>query len=61
MRCYLMRDGHIRAVEVLVADSDQDAIKQSHALFGKVAEKYEGFELWKGARFICRHPSGGED
>ena len=56
MRCYFMQGGHIRSVEVLETDSDEDAIEQSYALFRKVADKYEGFELWEGARFICRHP-----
>jgi len=33
MRCYLMRGGHIAAVELLDAKSDEEAVEQCRALF----------------------------
>jgi hypothetical protein len=58
MRCYLMRNGHIAAVELLedVTD-DRDAIKQGSARFlGRLREGYEGFEIWERDRMVFRYP-----
>ncbi len=56
MRCYLMKGGHIVNVELLPGLSDQEAIEKSHILFSNMPEeRYDGFELWEGARFILRH------
>jgi len=58
LRCYLMRAGHIAAVELLddIAD-DRDAIKQGSARFlGRVREGFEGFEIWERDRMVFRYP-----
>lgn len=59
MRCYLLRNGHIRAVELLTERSDEAAIIQAKALFEKRANEFEGFEVWDCARFVHRHPEFG--
>ena len=56
MRCYFMRGGRIEAVEELIGLSDEQAIAKAHALFSERKNKFEGFELWKRARVIIRHP-----
>lgn len=56
MRCYFMRDGHIRAVEVLTDASDVGAIAQALVLFKEHEDKYAGFEIWDCARFVYRFP-----
>jgi hypothetical protein len=56
MRCYFMRDGHIQAVEVLRATSDEAAIKEAHELFRHhSARRFVGFEVWDQARFVHRY------
>ena len=55
MRCYFLNDGHITAVEVLTASSDEDAIKQAQVLFREFSERFSGFEVWDRTRFIHRY------
>jgi hypothetical protein len=55
MRAYFLKDGRIREVATLPDVSDEEAIKQARALFeNNAAAKYDGFEVWKGARHIHR-------
>lgn len=56
MRCYLLRKGHIAAVEVLNVASDEAAIAQARAVFEARKTDYEGFEVWERARFVYRYP-----
>lgn len=56
MRCYFMRDGHIRAVEILTDASDAAAIAQAEALFEQRKDEFAGFEVWDTARFVHRYP-----
>lgn len=56
MRCYLLRSGHIAAVEVLKDGSDETVIDQARTLFENSERDYEGFEVWDCARFVYRHP-----
>lgn len=58
MRCYLMRKGHIEAVEFLQARDDKGRIEEARELFKARAERLlaEGFEVWDGGRFIYRFP-----
>jgi hypothetical protein len=55
MRCYFIQHGDIAEIGVLTASSDEDAIKQSVALFCKHPLSYTGFEVWDKVRFIHRH------
>jgi hypothetical protein len=55
MHCYFIRHGDIAEVGVLTASSDEDAIKQSVALFCKRPLGYTGFEVWDSGRFVHRH------
>jgi len=51
MRCFLMNNGHIRAVEVLEPAPDQALVDQARAHFRRRAsEKFDDFEVWDGAR-----------
>ncbi len=56
MRCYFFRRGHIAAVEMLKAGSDEALVEEARALFEKRKMEFEGFEIWDCARFIYRCP-----
>ena len=56
MRCYLYRAGHIVAVEILAAGSDDALIQQARAAFEPRKHEFDGFEIWDRARFIYRFP-----
>jgi len=57
MRCYLLKDGHILAVEFLASGSDQELIEQAHGHFERrAAERFEGFEVWDAARRVYTWP-----
>ena len=56
-RCYLMNLGRIRAVELLVAATDDEAIKKAETVFSDRAREYTGFEVWQLERFIHRFPN----
>ena len=58
MRCYLMRGGHIAAVELVDQASDDGvAISQAVAIFvARMPEDYEGFEIWDHKRVVYRYP-----
>jgi hypothetical protein len=56
MRCYFMRGGHIAAVELLDAKSDDEAVEQCRALFEERKSQYEGFEVWDRTRKIAEGP-----
>ena len=55
MRCYFMKGGHIAAVEILEGLTEPEAIEKSKSLFAKTGNKFDGFELWDGARVIMQH------
>ena len=59
MRCYFMRDGKIKNVEMLRDGPDEALIQQAKLLFEqhKAIERYDGFEVWSGKRFVYREPS----
>jgi hypothetical protein len=56
MRCYFMRDGHIAAVELLSANTDDGRIAEARELFNAKGKPRgaEGFEVWDGSRFVYR-------
>lgn len=56
MRCYLFRNGHIAAVEMLTAASDEALVAQAREIFAKRETNYDGFEVWDRARLIYRSP-----
>jgi hypothetical protein len=58
MQCYFMQYGDIAEVGVFTASSDEDAIKQSVALFCKRPLYCTGFEVWDDGRFVHRHKDG---
>jgi hypothetical protein len=41
---------------MLAGLSDQDAIAEAHLLFSERKTKFDGFEVWDGARVVFRHP-----
>ena len=61
MRCYFIRDGHFRDVEIISdAASDAETIQLAIEIFyerlDRVGEEpYDGFELWDGSRVVHRH------
>ncbi len=58
MRCYLMRDGHIEAVEFLHAADDPGRIAEARQAFLTKGKEFraDSYEVWEGARFIYRFP-----
>ena len=58
MRCYLMRQGRIDNVVFLSESTDERLILEAEAKFRDVGgtEKYDGFEIWVGNRFLYRFP-----
>ena len=57
MRCHFMHDGHIQAVEVLRAATDEDAINEAEGLFrDHSGRRFAGFEVWDQARLVHRYP-----
>jgi len=57
MRCYFMKDGHIDAVEVLLASSDRAAVKEAEALFQRRSDRFSGFEIWDDTRRVYCFPT----
>lgn len=57
MRCYFLKNGVIRAVEVVRSTSDEAAIGQALELFEKRKEEFGGIELWDGNRLVHQHPA----
>jgi hypothetical protein len=59
MRCFFLKGGHIIAVQLLNADTDDGLVDQAKAAFyangGRSAA--DGYEVWDGKRFIFRFPS----
>jgi hypothetical protein len=55
IRCYLLRNGVIRAVEVLRCSSDEDAIEQGLRQLEKRKDEFSGIELWDGPRRVYHH------
>jgi len=55
MRCYLMRNGHIFAVEELTNLSDAE-VEQAMALYRTRGDQIDGVELWVRTRKIKRYP-----
>lgn len=62
MRCFLMMGGHIRAVEFLTAGPDESLVEQAHGHFERRTgqEKFDGFEVWDGARRVYWWPQESE-
>jgi hypothetical protein len=56
MRRYLMRNGHIGAIEPLDVDSDEKAVEKCRAIFEERRSKFEGFEVWDHTRKVAAHP-----
>ncbi len=56
MHCYLMRKGHIAAVEFLTAGPDDALIEQGKEIFSQLPiEAYDGFEVCGTALGDCRY------
>jgi hypothetical protein len=56
MRCYLMRGGHIAAVESLKVSSDEEAVEKASLIFEKHGDQFEGFEVWDRVRKVAAGP-----
>lgn len=56
LRCYFLKNGTIRSVEVVRCTSDEAAIEQALQLFEKRKDEFSGIELWDGARLVHQHP-----
>ena len=60
MRCYLIRDGHFKSVELVDAATDAETIQLAIETFHNrldsvTGEPYDGFELWDGNRVVHRY------
>ena len=58
MRCYLMRQGRIAAVELLTSNTDRALAEEAEEIFAARSKNlgWDGFEVWDGLRFVYRHP-----
>jgi hypothetical protein len=57
VRCFLMKNGHIGTVEFLAKGPDAALIEQAKAHFKRrFAERFDGFEVWDGARCVYCYP-----
>lgn len=58
MRCYLMKKGHIAAVEILTAGPDEKLVHEAHAHFERRTkeELFDAFEVWDAARRVYSWP-----
>jgi hypothetical protein len=55
-RCFfLSSDNHIRDFAEISAYCDADAIAEAHRLLESGMASYDGFEVWKLARFVHRY------
>ena len=61
MRCYFMRGGHIAAVELLDAKSDEEAVEECRAIFEEGKSKFEAFEVWDRTRKIAEGSRRDDD
>jgi hypothetical protein len=63
MRCYLMRGGHIQAVELMGGLSDAAAIEKCRSVFEarKDRFKFDSFEVWDRARMLVQYPDVADD
>jgi hypothetical protein len=62
MRCYLIQNGHIAAVEFLTPGPDEALVEQGKAIFRERTDRpFDGFEVWDGARRLHVHPKEAED
>jgi len=54
-----LREGHIQNVELLRHGPGEDLIEQAKRLFKEhnTDQKYDGFEIWSGQRFVYREPN----
>jgi hypothetical protein len=52
MRCYFVADGHIRAVEVITAETDTEAVETAFSILRQHGKHFDGFELWDQARLV---------
>jgi hypothetical protein len=60
MQCYFIRDNKIEFMELLTADSDDDAMRQANELFRqRNGIDFHGLEVWEGLRLVYRHPKTG--
>lgn len=57
VRCYLLRKGHIAAVELLEPGPDDSLIQQARDHFQRLGgDTFEGFEVWDRARRVYVWP-----
>ena len=62
MRCFLMRKGHIAAVQFRSPGPDEVLIEQGKQIFLEQTDRYfDGFEVWDGKRHLHVYPEETED
>lgn len=63
MRCYLIKKGHIAAVEILVPGPDEKLVAEAHEHFARLSgeKSYDGFEVWDRARRVYSWPEAAKD
>ena len=52
------RRAHRGRRDIALGISDDDAIARAHTLASKRTGPFDGLEVWDGARFVFRRPSG---
>ena len=61
MRCFFMKEGHIKGVELLTVSSDAEAIEQGEALLRERADHFAAIEIWDKTRRVYRSRLGDVD
>lgn len=57
LRCYFLRNGVIRSVEVLRCASEAAAIERAMQLYEERKGEFAGIELWDGNRLVHHYPA----
>jgi hypothetical protein len=57
MRCYFLKNGVIRAVEVVRCVSNDAAIEEALRLFEKSKYEFAEIEVWDGNRRVFHYPA----
>jgi len=57
LRCYFLKNGVIRSVEVLRCATTAAAIERAIELYEERKGEFAGIELWDGAQLVHQHPA----
>lgn len=56
MRCFFFKDGHVASVEEMLGFTSEEALARARVLLEERKNRFDGFEVWDGARMLHRFP-----